>query len=206
MWVLILAWFWLEIFLICFIVWLPFLSWVCEEEGPCCRGASCSGWCVSFSLTHCSSFMSFQLWQVECPEWSLIRLPLLIFSSLQLSSRKIVTSKSKQRGKCRVWETTGLASYGIYWACSGIQCDSTIVWSRTGTQSLANRGQISHSICNLYIAAQCLRGRRRISESWVIPWSLVVLCSVVVLKRSDPEISGPPPELQNLYSSRQNSQ
>lgn len=201
---MILAWFWLGFFLNLFYDFHFSLGYVIE---PSCRGTSCSGWCVSISLTHCSSFMSFQLWQVECPEWSLIRLPLLIFSSLQLSSRKIVTSKSKQRGKCRVWETNhGLvASYGIYWDCSGIQCGSTIVWIRKGNQILANRRQIAHHICNLYIAAWCLRGRRRISESWVIPLSLVVLCSVVLLKRSDPEISGPPPELWNLYSSRQNS-
>lgn len=85
-----------------------FLCQVCAKEEPWCRGTSCSGWCFSLSLTHSSSFMNFQLWQVECPEWSLIRLPLLIFSSLQLSSRKIVTSKSKQRGKCRTWETIDL--------------------------------------------------------------------------------------------------
>lgn len=114
LWFLILAWFWLG-FCFCFglgffyfILWFPFLSWVWDKEEPGCRGTSCPGWCVNISLTHCSSFMSFQLWQVECPEWSLIRLPLLIFSSLQLSSRKIVTSKSKQRGKCRVWETMDL--------------------------------------------------------------------------------------------------
>lgn len=82
----------------------PFTSWVCDKE-VWCRETPCSGWCFSISLTHCGSFMSFQLWQVECPEWSLIRLPLLIFSSLQLSGRKIVTSTSKQHGKCRSWET-----------------------------------------------------------------------------------------------------
>lgn len=62
--------------------------------------------------TAAHSRVEVQLWQVECSEWSLIRLPLLIFSSLQLSSRKIVTSKSKQRGKRRVWETR---DFGILW-------------------------------------------------------------------------------------------